>query len=182
MSSIAPKSFTGQNGQQFTIRTAQPDDAAAALTYIRSVAAETEFFVIRPDEFPPTIEEERTWIQDHLDHPGKIILLAESGGMIIGSVTFEAGVFRRISHRGNLGLAVVEECLGRGVGTALLQVLLEWAASSPVIDKVCLDVFAINEPAIRLYKKLGFMEEGRRVKDIKRGADDYVDTVMMKSL
>jgi RimJ/RimL family protein N-acetyltransferase len=45
------------------------------------------------------------------------------------------------------------------VGTALLQALLEWAESSPVIEKVCLDVFATNEPAIRLYKNLGFIEE-----------------------
>jgi RimJ/RimL family protein N-acetyltransferase len=44
---------------------------------------------------------------------------------------------------------------------------------------VCLDVFAVNEPAIGLYKKLGFIEEGRRIRDIQRGADDYVDTVMM---
>ena len=51
----------------------------------------------------------RAWIQDHLEHPGKIILLAEADGAIIGSVTFEAGNFRRVSHRGNLGLAVVRE-------------------------------------------------------------------------
>ena len=179
MTSIESKTFTDRTGQQFTIRTAQPDDAAAALTYIRSVATETEFFVIQPDEFPPTVEEERTWIQDHLDHPGKIILLAEADETIIGSVTFEAGVFRRISHRGNLGLAVVKERRGKGVGTALLHALLDWAESSPVIDKVCLDVFAINTPAIRLYTKLGFIEEGRRINDIKRGPGDYVDTVMM---
>jgi len=70
---------------------------------------------------------------------------------------------------------------GNGVsgGTALLQALLEWAESNTAIEKVCLDVFAINEPAIRLYKKLGFIEEGRRARDIKRGPEDYVDTVTM---
>jgi RimJ/RimL family protein N-acetyltransferase len=179
MSAIESKTLTDQTGHQFTIRNAQPDDAAAVLTYIRSVAEKTDFFVIQPDEFPATVEEEQSWIQDHLDHPGKIILLAEADGDIIGSVTFEAGTFRRIAHRGNLGLAVVKAWRRKGVGTALLQALLDWAEASPVIDKVCLDVFAINEPAIRLYKKLGFIEEGRRIRDIKRGTDDFVDTVMM---
>jgi len=179
MASIEPKRLTDRTGQQFTVRTAQPDDAEALLAYIRPVAEETEFFVIEPDEFPATVDEERTWIQDHLDHPGKIILLAESAGSIIGSVTFEVGNFRRVSHRGNLGLAVVREWREQGVGTALLQAFLEWAESNPAIEKVCLDVFAINERAIRLYKKLGFTEEGRRSRDIKRGPDDYVDTVMM---
>ena len=179
MSSIAPKTYTGKTGQQFTIRTAQPDDAAAVLTYIRSAAEETKYFVIQTDEFPSSVEEERTWIQDHLDHPGRIILLAKADGATIGSVTFEAGNFRRISHRGNLGLAVVKAWRRRGVGTALLQVLLEWAESNATIEKVCLDVFATNGPAIGLYTKLGFIEEGRRIRDIKRSAGDYVDTVMM---
>jgi RimJ/RimL family protein N-acetyltransferase len=179
MASIDCKTCTDRTGEQFTIRCAQPDDAEALLAYIRPVAEETEFFVIEPDEFPATVDEERTWIQEHLDHPGKIILLAEAGGTIIGSVTFEAGNFRRVSHRGSLGLAVVREWRERGVGTTLLQVLLEWAESNPVIEKVCLDVFATNDAAIRLYKRLGFEEEGRRCKDIKRGPEDYVDTVMM---
>ncbi len=179
MASIRPKTFADSTGEELVIRTAQPDDAETLLDYIRPVAEETEFFVIEPDEFPATADDERTWIQDHLDHPGKIILLAEADGAVIGSVTFEAGSFRRVSHRGNLGLAVVQVWRGRGVGTALLQALLEWAESNPAIEKVCLDVFATNLNAIRLYEKLGFAEEGRRVGDIKRGPDDYVDTVMM---
>jgi predicted N-acetyltransferase YhbS len=125
MSSIESKTLTDRNDRSFLIRTAQPDDAEAVLAYIRPVAEETEFFVIEPDEFPSTIEEEQVWIQDHLEHPAKIILLAESSGTIIGSVTFEAGNFRRISHRGKLGLAVVETWRGRGVGSALLKTLLE---------------------------------------------------------
>ena len=179
MSSIESKTLTDRNDRSFLIRTAQPDDAETLLAYIRPVAEETEFFVIEHDEFPATVDEERTWIQEHLDHPGKIILLAEADGAIIGSVTFEVGSFRRVSHRGNLGLAVVREWRERGVGTTLLQVLLEWAESNPVIEKVCLDVFATNNAAIRLYKRLGFDEEGRRARDIKRGPDDYVDTVTM---
>ena len=182
MSSFDTRTFIDRTGQPFTIRTAQPADAEAVLAYIRSVAKETEFFVIEPDEFPPTVEEERAWIQDHLDQPDKIILLVEADGIIIGSVTFEAGNFRRISHRGNLGLAVVEVWRRKGVGTALLQALLDWAESNSGIEKVCLDVFAINDPAIQLYKKLGFTEEGRRLRDIRRGPDDYVDTVMMYKL
>lgn len=179
MASIEPQSFTARTGAEFVIRTAQRDDAAAILAYIRAVARETEFFVLEPDEFPSTEEEERAWIQDHVDHPGKILLLAEAAGTIIGNASFEAGPRRRISHRGNLGIAVVKEWRGRGVGTALLQLLLDWARASPDIEKVGLDVFATNESAIRLYRKLGFVEEGRRIKDIKRGPGDYVDTVTM---
>jgi RimJ/RimL family protein N-acetyltransferase len=179
MSSIQPQTFTARSGQQFTIRTAHADDAAAMLTYIRSVAGETEFFILEPDEFPETEEQERKWLQDHLDHPGQIVLLAEASGTIIGNVSFENGPHRRIAHRGTLGIAVVKEWREQGVATALLRILLDWAMANPLIEKVCLEVFATNVEAIRLYRKLGFVEEGVRPKDIKRGTGQYVDTVAM---
>jgi RimJ/RimL family protein N-acetyltransferase len=167
------------NGQQITIRTAQADDAAALLTYIRPVAEETEFFIFEPDEFPETDEQERKWIQDHLDHPGQIVLLAEAGGTIIGNVSFENGACRRIAHRGTLGIAVVKEWRGQGIGTALMENLLAWATGNPLIEKVCLEVFTTNSNAIRLYRKLGFIEEGLRLKDIKFGPGRYADTLAM---
>lgn len=179
MATIQHRLHTDQTGQQFTIRTAEPDDAETMLAYIRHVAQQTEFFVILPDEFPPTAEVEQTWIQDHLDRPDWIALLAEADGQIIGTLSFEAETFQRIRHRGSLGISVAETWRRRGVGTALLQSLLNWAAENPGIEKVCLEVFATNPRAIGLYKKLGFVEEGRKVKDIKRGTDDYVDTIIM---
>jgi RimJ/RimL family protein N-acetyltransferase len=63
-------------------------------------------------------------------------------------------------------------------GTASLQTLLDWAQANPAIEKVCLAVFVTNSAAIGLYEKLGFAEEGRRRRDIRRGPEDYVDTVM----
>lgn len=179
MASIQSKTCTARTGQQFTIRTAQPEDAAALLAYIRPVAEETEFFVLEPDEFPPTVEQERQWVQDHLDHPGKIVLLAEASGMIIGNVSFENGPNRRIAHRGSLGIAVVKAWRGRGVGRSLLEALLEWASANPIIEKVNLEVFATNHGAIRLYKNLGFVEEGLRPKEIKVGPGRYADGIAM---
>jgi RimJ/RimL family protein N-acetyltransferase len=179
MATIQAKTFTARSGQEFVVRSAQPEDAAALLVYIRAVAGETEFFVLEPDEFPATEEEERKWIQDHLDSPGKLLLLAETAGAIIGNVSFENGPQRRITHRGSLGISVVREWRGQGVGTALLRTLLEWAEASPLIEKVGLEVFATNREAIRLYKGLGFVGEGRRLRDIKLGSGQYVDTVGM---
>ena len=52
-----------------------------------------------------------------------------------------------------LGIAVVEECRGRGIGTALLRHLLDHARSTP--EQVSLSVSRDN-PAVRLYRRLGF--------------------------
>jgi RimJ/RimL family protein N-acetyltransferase len=68
---------------------------------------------------------------------------------------------------------------GRGIGTALLRTLLDWAESNPIIEKICLEVFATNENAIRLYKKLGFVEQGVGTKEVKLGPGQYVDVLWM---
>jgi RimJ/RimL family protein N-acetyltransferase len=44
---------------------------------------------------------------------------------------------------------------------------------------VCLQVFANNTDAIALYKKFGFVEEGRKVKEIKFCEDRYDDVILM---
>jgi putative acetyltransferase len=50
---------------------------------------------------------------------------------------------------------------GRGVGSALVQAAIGWARGQG-LHKLCLEVFAHNAVAIALYRKSGFVEEGRR--------------------
>jgi RimJ/RimL family protein N-acetyltransferase len=179
MTSISPRTITSRTGDAVTIRLAQPDDAMALLNYIRAVAAETEFFVREPDEFPSTEEQERQWVKDRFDRPGWSILVAEASGTIIGNVSFENGAHRRVAHRGTVGISVAKPWRGKGIGTALLQTLIEWAEANPLIEKLSLAVFASNETAIRLYTKLGFIEEGRQPNEMKLGRGRYVDTILM---
>jgi len=47
-------------------------------------------YTIEPDEFPDE-DGERKWIQEHLDQPGKILLVAEVSGTIVGNVSFASG-------------------------------------------------------------------------------------------
>jgi RimJ/RimL family protein N-acetyltransferase len=42
-----------------------------------------------------------------------------------------------------------------------------------------LSVFENNQPAIELYKKAGFVEEGRYRKEIKLAPGQYIDIVRM---
>ena len=92
MAFIEPRTFTTRSGEQYVIGAAQVMDAAALLAYVRPVAEETEFFVLEPDEFP-TEELEQRWIQEHLDHPGRLVLLAETPATIVRSLGFENGPY-----------------------------------------------------------------------------------------
>ena len=57
--------------------------------------------------------------------------------------------------------------------------LLRWARSDPRIEKIELQVRSSNEPAIHLYRSLGFVEEGRKTKRLKTGPNEYLDDVYM---
>jgi putative acetyltransferase len=66
----------------------------------------------------------------------------------------------RRKHAASLGMAVLEEWQGKGVGTKLMQATIEFAEQWLNISRIELSVFIDNEPAIRLYKKSGFEIEG----------------------
>jgi ribosomal protein S18 acetylase RimI-like enzyme len=77
-----------------------------------------------------------------------------------------------------LGMAVACEWRGRGVGSALLAAAIEWAREHG-LHKLCLSVFVHNTAAIALYRKLGFVEEGRRVKQYRRASGELWDAIDM---
>jgi RimJ/RimL family protein N-acetyltransferase len=100
--------------------------------------------------------------------------VAVAGTDIVGSLHLEP------SRHGfcEIGLAVAREWRGRGVGSALLAAAIEWARERG-LHKLSLSVFAHNTAAIALYRKFGFVEEGRRVKHYRRASGELWDALEM---
>jgi RimJ/RimL family protein N-acetyltransferase len=67
---------------------------------------------------------------------------------------------------------------GRGVGTALVAAAIEWARARE-LHKLTLSEFPHYEAAIALYRKFGFVEEGRRQKQIRRANGELWDLIEM---
>jgi RimJ/RimL family protein N-acetyltransferase len=179
MGSIAPFPFRFGGSRQAVVRSATSDDAPGILALARDVIAEGRFSITQPEEFRQTVEQERDWISRHTNAPGQLVLVAETGGEIVGLLELENGQRERIAHRGTLTLSVAAAHRRRGVATALLQALFQWAEEHPLIEKLALATLANNEPALRLFEKLGFQEEGRRPREVKFGPNEYVDDVLM---
>jgi [ribosomal protein S18]-alanine N-acetyltransferase len=101
-------------------------------------------------------------------------LVAAADGKLIGSIHVETS-----RHGfGEIGMAVAREWRGRGVGSALLQAAIDWARAQG-LHKLSLSVFPHNTTAIALYRKFGFVEEGRRVKQYRRATGELWDTIEM---
>lgn len=61
---------------------------------------------------------------------------------------------------------------------ALLASIIEWAKSSPDVEKIELHVRSSNENAQALYQKLGFTEEGRWKHRVKVTEGKYLDDIL----
>jgi RimJ/RimL family protein N-acetyltransferase len=161
------------------IRCAIPLDAGSIIEFVKTVLDNADWSATQAHEADEDIEKEAEWIEDHRDSPGKLILLAESGGKIVGMLHFANGARERNRHSGAFGMSVRSDWRRRGVGEALIQALLDWARANPLIEKVSLVVFSTNDPAIRLYHRMGFIEEGRQTGEYQLSDNRYVDGILM---
>jgi ribosomal protein S18 acetylase RimI-like enzyme len=83
------------------------------------------------------------------------------------------------THCGHVGMGVRSDYRGRGLGTTLLRAALDRAREKG-LERIELEVFASNTPAVELYKKLGFVTEG--VKKNARKIDGAYDDVVLMAL
>ena len=95
---------------------------------------------------------------------------------------FQSQERKRMHHTGSFAVMLQKNYRNQGIGKLLIHELLSWAEQHPVIEKVSLGTFSTNTRAIELYKKLGFVEEGRKVGEFKFSDNEYVDDVLMYKL
>jgi len=149
----------------FQVRPASEDDRVPLAVLFAAVAEERDGIATEP---PVDVEARAaSWTLDGT-------LVAVAGAEIVGSVHLDAS-----RHGfGEIGMAVARDWRGRGVGSALLAAAIEWARERG-LHKLSLGVFAHNAAAIALYRKFGFVEEGRRVKHYRRASGELWDAIDM---
>ena len=161
------------------VRPAQPADAEKVIEYVQQLAEEPGVYIaLSPGEFNITPEEERQTFLDMAASDNSLFLVAEVDGQIIGTLTCRGGHRLATRHVASIGLSVARGWRRQGIGSQLMEHLIDWAESSGVVTRIELDVFAQNEPAIQLYKKYGFEVEGTRRRAIYKDGKYSHDLVM----
>jgi putative acetyltransferase len=77
--------------------------------------------------------------------------------------------------------AVRDDWQGKGAGSALMRAAVDLADKWMNLERLELEVYTDNEPAIQLYKKFGFVIEGTLARFAFRDGR-YVDAYMMARL
>ncbi len=166
------------NEKKFLIRSAIEKDAKELSALRLQLDGETENFDReRGEAFLDTMDFSNL-IQADSIAPKNLLLVAEMNEKIVGYSRCEGSPLKRLAHRVEFGVGVLQEYWGYGIGKHLLHTSLEWATSSGV-KKMTLQVLETNRPAIYLYEKSGFEIEGILKKDKLLSDGNYYNTIVM---
>ena len=165
-----------EGSPKITLRRAEPDDYALVCEVFDDESAysgtlQTPF---------PSKDRWRKMMAEPAD--GDYMLLAFVDGEIAGNAGLHpVSKSPRRAHARMLGMAVHSRFQGKGVGSALMQALLDTADKWLPVTRVELTVFTANERAIALYRRFGFEVEGTHKSYALRNGQ-YADTYTMARL
>jgi len=127
----------------------------------------------------PPIEKSAAFVRELLGGAGVQIVAVTEAGTVVGWCDIARGGRESIRHTGHLGMGLLKDYRGQGLGRKLMEAAIS-AAKTQGMERVELEVFASNSPAITLYRKLGFREEGRKLK--ARKIDGAYDDIVVMAL
>ena len=104
----------------------------------------------------------RGWVEASvaaMDEAGHAVLVAELGSTVVGFVTLSPGSHWSGVAEPSIGeLVVAPEAEGQGIGSALVEAVIERARSEGH-TRVSVSTGAANARALGLYRRLGFEDE-----------------------
>jgi ribosomal protein S18 acetylase RimI-like enzyme len=154
------------------VRPGTEADLDAVVDGLWAVAAEGRWI---GTEVPFDRDARREALRAHLHGPDATLLVADAPGAgVVGHLT------TRVAPYGvaDIGMLLVGGWRGRGLGGALLDAGLAWAAGAGA-HKAWLEVWPDNEAGIALYRSRGFEVEGRKVAHYRRRNGELWDAVLM---
>lgn len=139
---------------------------------VGAVAKERRY--ITPVDTPP-VEWARAFVAKVILNGGVHLVAVDASGTVVGWCVVERRTTEGVRHVGRLGIGMLPEARGRGLGRRLMAAVID-AARGKGMERIELEVFASNERAIALYERSGFAREGlkRRVRKLDGRYDDDV--------
>ncbi|HDR4705709.1 TPA: GNAT family N-acetyltransferase [Bacillus paranthracis] len=163
------------------IRLAKEIDAESIIDIRKEIILSkttTKFFIVSPNKLPNDIDAEKEKIRKS-NEKGNLYIVYEVDKKVVGFLIFNRYELDRLRHAGTMGMGIKEAYCNQGIGTELIEFLISWAKRQEGLEKVCLGVVSINDRAIKVYKRMGFVEEGRQRNQIKYEDGSYGDDVLM---
>lgn len=116
------------------------------------------FGASREEVRPMTKEGAAAWVRGLVEHPYAWVI--ENRGSLIGEIRLDRVDVR--DRRASMAIGLFDvACLGRGLGSQAIMLLLDHAFGPMQLHRIGIRVLDYNKRAIRAYEKCGFVIEGR---------------------
>lgn len=109
---------------------------------------------------------------------GVFSFVAEVDGRVVGNIGMQVSQRERTAHCASFGISVHDEFHGHGIGSKLIETVLNLADNWLNIKRVQIEVNSDNAKAIACYKKFGFEIEGEAKYSVFREGE-FISTYYM---
>ena len=161
------------------IRRCEINDADNMLKMLLELDKETEYMLFEADERPNDINRVKAMINQSINGDN-LLLIATEDDNIIGFLSAQRGILRKIKHTAYIVLGIREKFRGKGIGKKLFCDLDLWAKENN-ISRLELTVMCPNSMAKQLYEKSGFEVEGTKRNAIFMNGK-YIDEYYMSKI
>ena len=165
-------------GEHVQLRRMGPKDAADVVRMRSDPEVQAQLF----SERPPTVDEYLRWLAE-VEARGdrhEFMIVERTSGRTVGTVGLSHIDSRH--HRAEYGVVIGEPgARGKGLASEASRLLLGYAFGTLRLQRVYLHVFVHNEPALRLYRRVGFEPEGVLRQHVWKG-DEFHDVAVMAAL
>ncbi|MFP3869958.1 MAG: N-acetyltransferase family protein [Syntrophobacteria bacterium] len=161
-----------KDGTTVTLRPMVADDLELLLAFFQSLPEEQRLF-LRHDVTDAGVIKKWT---ENIDYNRVFPLLALTGGRIVGDVTLHRIPHGWKRHIGTVRVVVAPDYHGRGLGTLLINEIVELAAEFG-LEKLMAELPLLYPVAIGLFRKAGFSSKAiieGLVKDLHGNDTDVV--------
>jgi RimJ/RimL family protein N-acetyltransferase len=163
-----------KDGARVTLRPMVKEDREKLLTFFRGLDAR-ELNFLRNDVRDPAVIDH--WV-NHIDYNRVFPLVAEAEGRIVGDVTLHMRKVGWKRHLGNVRVVVAKDFQNRGLGTLLINEIVELAGEFG-LEKLIAEIHLQATGAFAAFKKAGFSVKAVFEDLVKDPAGKSSDLVVM---
>lgn len=149
-----------KTGRACILRSPAAKDAEKILAHMRLTSGETDYMLRYPDEITLPVKDERALLERIAASSNEVMIAAEIDGKLVANAGFSPVLpCEKARHRAEFGISVQRAYWGEGIGSAILEGILD-SARRAGYRQMELDVVSDNERGVALYRKFGFRAYG----------------------
>ena len=158
-----------------SIRPARSEDLDDLVQHIWDVAAEARWI---GTEVPFDRDTRRIGLDARSTGASSTVLVADTsaagGPGVVGHISIDIAPY----GVADIGMLIIVGWRGLGLGMRMLDAAIGWASAAGA-HKMALEVWPHNSSALELYRRAGFVEEGRKRRHYRRQNGEIWDAVLM---